>query len=110
MLRLNTPWQELNTSTVAAVGGWLGVYELRSQEGETVRMGYAGGRSLFGLRGELEAQLERYGPGSTWFRYEVTSAYWSRYRELLMLHVHDHGSLPRDNDDDPSRLGRLSPA
>jgi hypothetical protein len=33
----------------------------------------------------------------------------SRYEELLMLHVADHGALPAANRDAPPSLGRLSP-
>jgi hypothetical protein len=44
------------------------------------------------------------------FRVEVNQQYTSRYQELLMLHVADHGSLPAVNQTDPPpRLGRLSP-
>ena len=44
------------------------------------------------------------------FRVEVNQQYTTRYLELLMLHVADHGSLPVVNAaDPPPRLGRLSP-
>jgi hypothetical protein len=44
------------------------------------------------------------------FRYEVNQQYTTRYQELLMLHVADHGTLPVVNAADPPvRLGRLSP-
>ena len=44
------------------------------------------------------------------FRTEVNQQYTTRYQELLMLHVADHGSLPVVNQEDPPvRLGSLSP-
>ena len=104
-VRLTSPWHDLTADSARSVGGYMGVYEL-SDGGETVFIGYAGGRSLFGLGGELAThvgQAER-------FRYEVTTSYLSRYSELLMVHVYDHGRLPARNNDDIGRLGRLSPA
>lgn len=109
-IRLTSAWRELTEESAAEVGGRLGVYELRSNNGEIIRIGYAGGRSRFGLRSELEERLAEYGPSTTCFRYEVTSAYLSRYRELLMVHVHDYQRLPRDNSDELQRLGRLHPS
>ena len=70
--------------------------------------GVAGGRSRFGLRGELEAELARRGPGFR-FRVEVNTQYHTRFRELLMLHRADHGTLPPENEAPPG-LGRLHPA
>jgi hypothetical protein len=107
--RMNSPWRELNNSHVTAVGGYLGVYELRTLDGEVVRIGYAGGLSRFGLRGELDSLLEQYGAESVQVRVEITSSYLSRYRELVEVHFHDHGRMPRDNDDDSSRFGVVSP-
>jgi hypothetical protein len=87
----------------------MGVFELADAHGRVLLVGYAGGRSRFGLRGEIEDALGRY-PAAMAFRLEVTTAYLTRYQELLMAHVADHGSLPIHNIDDPRRLGRLSPA
>ena len=71
-------------------------------------IGCADARSLFGLRGELTAQMEA-GEHQA-FRLEVTTAYTTRYRELLMLHYADHGEYPSaNNPDELPRLGRLSP-
>ena len=48
--------------------------------------------------------------GAARFRTEVNQQYTTRYQELLMLHVADHGALPVVNQaDPPPRLGRLSP-
>ena len=105
--RLQGAWRELTEGEVAALGGQLGVYQLGDREGVVTLIGYAGGRSRYGLRGELGAHLGR--AGASRFRVEATSAYLSRYRELLMVHVADHGRLPPGNDEDPARIGRLSP-
>ncbi len=112
-IRLDKDWRRLSADEVARLPGQLGVYQIRGSAGEIVRIGYAGGRSLFGLRGLLAEELAaRDGPGFA-FRVEVTMQYLSRWQELLMLHQADHGELPRDNRDAPDLprdLGRLSPA
>lgn len=107
-IRLRKEWHPLEAGAVAKVGGHMGVYQLSSPEGDVFFIGYAGGRSVFGLRGELEQKLVTNGDRAAWFRCEVTTAYLSRYKELLMVHVADHGSLPAENDADET-LGRLSP-
>jgi hypothetical protein len=86
----------------------MGVYELGDAAGAVIFVGYAGGRSRFGLRGEIEAQAARFAAASG-FRYEVTTAYLTRYQELLMAHRADFGTLPAGNGDVPG-LGRLSPS
>ncbi len=107
-VRLDKPWRDLTSGTVAGLAGELGVYHLGDAEGRVVRIGYAGGRTLFGLRSELQAALAA-GEAAR-FRTEVTAQYLSRYEELLMVHVADHGELPPGNAaDGRRRLGRLSP-
>jgi hypothetical protein len=103
---MTKPWHALTADTATRVGGYMGVYELADDGGEVIRIGYAGGQSRLGLGGELNGHV---GAAAS-FRYEVTTAYMSRYLELLMVHWHDHGRLPAGNDEDPSRLGRLHPA
>lgn len=107
---MQSPWLPLDAEHVAAVGGYMGVYELASGDGEVVFIGYAGGRSVFGLRGELAGALEASRGRQLRFRTEVTTTYLSRYKELLMAHLADHGSVPAENSDSPRDLGRLSPA
>ena len=108
-LRPDKPWRPLEAAEVARLGGHLGVYQIADAEGRVVRIGAAGGRSLFGLRGELEKELAA-GPAGRRVRVEVTTQYWSRRQELLMLHLADHGRLPEGNPEvDAARLGRLSP-
>ena len=108
-IRLTKPWQMLNNDTVRHLPGQLGVFELAGRDGRVILIGYAGGRSLFGLRSAVEEAWHATND-ATQFRHEVTMQYLSRYKELLMLHVADHGGLPIHNHDAPSTFGRLSPA
>jgi hypothetical protein len=109
-IRLEKPWIELNEAAVHGLPGQLGVYQLSEPDGTVFFIGYAGGRTLFGLRSELERWLKERSGKPARFRYEVNTQYISRQRELLMLHVADHGKLPSANTDvNPKNLGRLSP-
>ena len=106
-LRLSKPWLQLSAETIARVPGQLGVYQLANCDGEVLYIGYAGGKSLFGLRSEIQRQLGA--ADATSFRYEVNMQYLTRYKELLMLHKADHAQLPQMNASEPPvRLGRLS--
>ena len=89
--------------------GQTGVFELADAFRRVVLIEQAGGRSRFGLRGEIARAVAEIGD-ARFYRFEVTTAYRTRLIELLMAHVADHGALPRDNvgRDRPS-LGRLSP-
>ncbi|HXQ13955.1 MAG TPA: hypothetical protein VN814_04955 [Caulobacteraceae bacterium] len=107
-VRLDKPWRDLTAANVAGLAGELGVYQLGDAQGRVLRIGYAGGRTLFGLRSELEAALAA--GGAVKFRTEVNAQYLSRYEELLMVHKADFGELPAGNGADARRrLGRLSP-
>ncbi|MGI9328489.1 MAG: DUF7508 domain-containing protein [Pseudomonadales bacterium] len=105
-VRLAKPWVPAE-EVLERLKGNLGVFQLANAEQEVVFIGYAGGKSHFGLKGEVAAALERH-KGTAFARFEVTTAYHTRYRELLMAHQADHGALPRFNE--PIKLGRLSPA
>jgi hypothetical protein len=107
-LRLDKPWRRLDAAAVSALPGQLGVYQIAESDGEIVRIGYAGGRSLFGLRGEIERELIARGDGAALFRCEVNMQYSSRYQELLMVHLAEHGRLPRDNHERADRIGRVT--
>ena len=61
-LRLTKPFQPLTVENACALPGQLGIYELANAEGRTVAFGFAGARSLFGLRSELTAMAEAYSP------------------------------------------------
>ena len=103
-LHLDKPWLELSAERVAKLPGQMGVYQLGDDAGQVVCIGFAGGKSLFGLRSELGKRL---GSASK-FRYEVNNQYQTRWRELLMLHQAAHGELPAMNRNEPlPRLGRL---
>ncbi len=109
-VRMTKAWTPLEPAAVKKLSGQLGVYQLADAKGDVVFIGFAGGRSLFGLRGEVEKALTEPPLGATQFRVEVNQQYTTRYQELLMVHVHDHGDIPAGNKGKPlPRLGRLSP-
>jgi hypothetical protein len=101
------PWSPCEPSVLERLPGHMGAYELADADGTVLLIGYAGGRSRFGMRGEIAVAVERI-PGAVRFRYEVTTAYLSRFQELLMVHQSDFGRLPSGNAPEPG-LGRLSP-
>jgi hypothetical protein len=89
-----------------SVAAQLGVYELSDDASSVIYIGSAGARSLFGLKGELE----NWQGSASFFRLEVTTAYRTRQRELLMAHYADFGVYPSLNSAAETRgLGRLSP-
>ena len=101
----------MTAENIAKLPAQLGIYQLAEADGTVFYMGFAGGRSLFGLRSELERWLAKRAGKPTRFRYEINMQYTTRHQELLMLHVAEHGELPKENTDvDPRRLGRLRPA
>ena len=107
-IRLVKPWKLLTEENLASVKGHMGVYQLGSETAGVTFIGCADARSLFGLKGELLRHCAA--GGGPAFRYEVTTAYTTRYRELLMVFFADHGVYPRDNPvAGLPRLGRLSP-
>ena len=105
-VRLSKPWRPL--AAAGSLPGQLGVYELGDAGGTVLYIGFAGGRSQFGLRSAVQEGSGTV-PEASHFRVEVTTAYHTRYRELLMAHVADHGALPTANDPVPG-LGKLTPA
>lgn len=108
-IRLDKAWVPLTSENLKSVKGQLGVYQLGDEVSGITFIGCADARTLFGLKGELLAHLDRGIPTS--FRIEITSAYQTRYRELLMVFYADHQCYPTDNDEaDLPRLGTLSPA
>lgn len=109
-VRMNKAWIPLTAESVKRLSGQLGVYQIQESSGQVIFIGYAGGRSLFGLRGELERELAKRSPGHC-FRCEINMQYISRYKELLMVHAADYGDLPVENQGaSPFQLGRIHPA
>ena len=99
-LEIRREWKALEAAAVNAVPAQLGVYEIADASGKVLFIGCAGGRSLFGLRGELQRELERRGAGFR-FRWEATSTYFSRRDELQMVHLAAHGAFPPENPPRP---------
>lgn len=109
-VRMDKPWLALDASNVEQLTAHLGVYQLANDAGTIVYIGVAGGRTLFGLKGELEKALSERPVGATQFRFEANMAYRTRHTELLQTYLTDHGELPIGNTDvDISRLGRIRP-
>jgi hypothetical protein len=106
-IRSSKPWQSIEPAALAAVPGQLGVFELADDAQCVLYIGVADARCLFGLRSEL-ARCAALFPDARSFRIEVTSAYHTRYLELLMVYRADYDALPRHNEPMPS-LGRLTP-
>ena len=104
---LDKPWLPLTSEAITALPAQLGVYEVADDDGNVVRIGYAGGRETFGIRTALERELA--GGSVTRFRLEFNHGYMSRWEELLMAHMARHGSLPAANAAEESRIGRLHP-
>ena len=104
---LEKPWRPL--ADAPSLPGQLGVFELCDANQHVLLIGMAGGLSLFGLRSAVSAGAEGV-PEAVGFRVEVTSAYLTRYRELLMAHQADFGGLPVANPPLNFKLGKLSPA
>ncbi len=109
-IRMTKSWVALTAENVRALPGQLGVFQLANAAGEVVFIGFGGGRALFGIRSELDKAVADPPAGATQFRVEINQQYTTRYQELLMLHVHDHGAVPAGNVGKPlPTLGRLSP-
>ena len=107
-VRLSKPWMTTEAA-LAQLRGNLGVFELADADGNVQFIGYAGGDSLYGLKGCVTAALQTVG-GVSLVRFEVTTAYFTRYRELLMAYHADFAALPPGNPPLTFKLGKLSPA
>ncbi len=106
-VRLAKAWLDLDEAAIAALPGQLGVYEIADAKGGTLELGFAGGRSRFGLRSAIAEAAAKHEAAAR-FRYEVTMQYWSRFEELLAVYLADHGELPPGNADrGEQRVGRL---
>jgi len=107
-VRLTKPWMPAEEA-LTRLRGNLGVFELADAEGKVLFIGFAGGHSLHGLKGEVRDALQQVA-GASQVRFEVTTAYHTRYRELLMVHQADFDALPPANPAMNVKLGNISPA
>src|SRR5690606_35159879 len=108
-VRMTKPWQALTPEAARRLSGQLGVYELGNDAGEVVYIGFAGGRSLHGLRGEIERWAKDPPAGATKFRVEVNTAYRTRHHELVGAFRHDHGRVQvAITEINPARVSNLS--
>jgi hypothetical protein len=101
---LQKPWRrwEDGRAFEREIPNSLGVYEVADEQGEIVYIGMAGGKSLFGLRGELRRQFAGQANAvaaarGRQFRYEENMQYMTRFRDLLQRFNEDHGRLPPGN-------------
>jgi hypothetical protein len=107
-LAIRSPWTEISEGAVSALHANPGVYEIADASGQTLLIGYAGGKSLFGLRGEVAKHIGD--PRAALFRVEQNMQYISRWKELLMVFRSETGALPVLNPaEDGFRLGHLGP-
>ena len=104
-ISLEKPWissDRLNE----VLAGHMGVFQLANDNDRTIFIGFAGGKSPGGLRLEVAKMLAAF-PDAESFRYEITTSYWSRFRELMALYWAEHKSYPQLND--RTQVGRISP-
>ena len=97
---MRSRWSPLDAEHVAEVGGHMGVYQLASPDGRD-RVHRLRRRS-FGASAcaaSSRAGSKRPDARKLMFRIEITTTYLSRYKELLMAHVAQHGSVPIDNSE-----------
>jgi len=106
-IRCDKPWLPIDAAALARLPGQLGIFEFADAAGRVIFIGRADARSLFGLRSEVARHAGAIAAAKS-FRYEVTTAYHTRYLELLMAHRADFDALPKYNEPMPT-LGRLSP-
>ena len=104
-IRLDKEWITVSEA-LQRLKGNMGVFQLADLSREIIYIGFAGAKSNFGLKGEVLESLERLYEAE-FVRWEVTTGYWSRYKELMMIHQFDHGQGPKENE--TINLGRLSP-
>ncbi|MBG6088904.1 DUF7508 domain-containing protein [Actinomadura viridis] len=103
---MTKPWTALTAENVAPVPASVGVFEIADESG-LIAIDFAGGNSLFGLRGALQEWLGT-SPGLS-FRYERTNAYLSRYRELVQVFTNETGAVPRNLTGVDAPAGRIRP-
>lgn len=102
-MALNKAWTDYDPATARKLPGALGVYEIGDSEGNVLYVGFAGGKSRYGLRGEIMARFDPASPQGALatqarkHRYEVNMMYMTRFVELLEKHEDALGVLPAGN-------------
>src|SRR3546814_19841812 len=105
-LAIRSPWTEISEGAVSALHANPGVYEIADASGQTLLIGYAGGKSLFGLRGEVAKHIGN--PRAGLFRVEQNIQCISSRQELLMAFRSATGAIPVHNAADAGlRLGQF---
>ena len=104
-IRLDKDWIAVSEA-MRRLKGNMGVFQLADSNKEIIYIGFAGAKSYFGLKGEVLKSSEQFDEAA-FVRWEVTTGYWSRYKELMMIYQFDHGQGPKENE--TINLGRLSP-
>ena len=102
---LEKPWipsERLNE----VLAGHMGVFQLANDNSQIIFIGIAGGKSPGGLKHEVAKMLATF-PYAESFRYEITTSYWSRFKELMALHWSEHKSYPQLNGQ--TQVGLISP-
>jgi hypothetical protein len=100
---IDKPWTVCGNLRPKDLPGTVGVYELGDIDGQVIYIGYAGGRSLTGLRGKLIGHCSGEDPNAVIrsrvqsFRYEVTTSYITRHIDLLSRYNEKHNGLPDGN-------------
>jgi hypothetical protein len=122
------PWTEWDDAIDAReIPGAMGIYEIADADQNTLYIGKAGGRSPFGIRGELFRHfstaerlarenwthpdmgqtLPAIAGHATYYRFEVNHQYYGRWIEALTRYNEDFGELPPGNLEDPEPIPRL---
>jgi len=110
---ISKPWTTFESADVRALPGNLGVYELGDAEGRVLYIGYAGGRSHFGLRGIIAGHFGDAESNpvlrdhAVAYRYEINQMYLTRWQELLTRYRDAHGRVPEGNEAGDAPLPRL---
>ena len=92
-MALNKLWNDFDPAALKRLPVVTGVFELGDAAGEVVYIGFAGGKTLFGIREEITARL----PVGGRYRYEVNMMYMTRFVELLEMHQDATGRIPKGN-------------
>lgn len=130
-MRIRKDWSSWDPGmNFKTLPGAMGIYEIADEQKNCIYIGYAGGASPYGLRGELYALFGMPAGSEKWnwshphpevipaevkqrakyYRYEVTHNYYSRWIEDLTRFSEDYETLPELNKlataPRPPHLGR----